>query len=281
MLKGTKRQHSTAYAELQATSNFTFLEGGSHAEELVATARALGLSALAITDRNTLAGVVRAHLAAKEVGLRLIVGARLDLVDAPSLLCLPRDREAYARLSRLLSLGQRRAGKGHCILSLADVAAHAEGQILIALPPERWDWREAPGEAATEASTVPIFEHALQRLGAALPSPLYLAATHRLRGEDRARLAALAVIAERTGALLVATGDVLYHAPHRRPLQDVLTAIREKCTLAEAGTRLEVNAERHLKSPAEIARLLRGHEPAIARTLAIADACRFCLDELV
>ncbi len=270
-----------AYAELQATSNFTFLEGGSHAEELVATARALGLSALAVTDRNTLAGVVRAHLAAKEVGLKLIVGARLDLVDAPSLLCLPRDREAYARLSRLLSLGQRRAGKGHCILSLADVAAHAEGQILIALAPEHWDWREALGEAATEASMAPAFEHALQRLGAALPSPLYLAATHRLWGDDRARLAALAAIAERTGALLVATGDVLYHAPHRRPLQDVLTAIREKCTLAEAGTRLEVNAERHLKSPAEIARLWRGHEPALARTLAIADACRFSLDELV
>ena len=132
------------YAELQVTTNFSFLTGGSHPQELVAQAKALGLSALAVTDRNTLAGVVRAHAAAKEVGLDLIVGSRLDLDDAPSLLCLPTDRRAYGRLSRLLSLGQGRAGKGRCSLSLDDVAAHAEGQILIVLPPEDWavTWRK-------------------------------------------------------------------------------------------------------------------------------------------
>ena len=132
-----------AYAELHVTSNFTFLEGGSHAEELVATAKVLGHAAIAVTDRNTLAGVARAHLAAEEAGLRLVVGARLDLTDAPSLLCLPTSRAAYGRLSSLLTLGQRRAEKGKCILALADVAAHAQGQIFIALPPEDWDWREA------------------------------------------------------------------------------------------------------------------------------------------
>ncbi|MGZ5824080.1 MAG: PHP domain-containing protein, partial [Hyphomicrobium sp.] len=135
------------YAELQVTTNFSFLRGASHGEELVAQAKALGLDAIAVTDRNTLAGVVRAHLAAKEVGLRLIIGARLDLQDGPSLLCLPRDRAAYGRLSRLLSLGQMRAEKGQCTLYLDDVASHAEGQIFIALAPDNWDWREAAAPA--------------------------------------------------------------------------------------------------------------------------------------
>jgi error-prone DNA polymerase len=141
-----KRRESQAYAELQVTTNFSFLRGGSHPQELVAQAKALGLSALAVTDRNTLAGVVRAHSAAKEVGLKLIVGARLDLQDAPSLLCLPTDRKTYGRLCRLLSLGQRRAEKGQCTLFLEDVAAHADGQIFIALPPDDWSWREVIAE---------------------------------------------------------------------------------------------------------------------------------------
>ena len=127
---------ATRYAELDVTTNFTFLRGGSHPEELVATAKALGLDAIAVTDINTLAGVVRGHLAAKEVGIKFIVGARLDLLDAPSLLAFPRDRAAYGRLCRLLTLGQRRAEKGQCTLYLDDVAAHAEGLIFIALPPE-------------------------------------------------------------------------------------------------------------------------------------------------
>ena len=361
------------YAELEVTTNFSFLRGGSHAEELVAQAKALGLSALAVTDRNTLAGVVRAHTAAKDVGLRLIVGARLDLKDAPSLLCLPTGRAAYGRLCRLLSLGQMRAEKGECVLFLADVARHAEGQIFIALPPGGWDWRElkaAPGDAdappsaqiipfatrsaslspspfapndllpriksgvashgakpsprrgegkegAVNATEPPLpvgeravrhdlglrglshsanrvrgklpdegfcesFEQAILRMKAALKeSPLYLAASHTYRGEDRARIAALAAIANRAGAPLVATGDVLYHAPHRRPLQDVLTCVREGCTIDEAGFRLEANAERHLKSPREMARLFAGFEEALVRTVEIAQACRFSLDELV
>ncbi|MGB6967786.1 MAG: PHP domain-containing protein, partial [Methyloceanibacter sp.] len=124
------------YAELDVTTNFSFLRGGSHPEELVATGYALGLEAIAVTDRNTLAGVVRAHLAAKEVGIKFIVGARLDLQDAPSLLAYPKDRAAYGRLCRLLTLGQRRAGKGQCTLYLDDVASHADGLIFIALPPE-------------------------------------------------------------------------------------------------------------------------------------------------
>src|SRR5579883_497632 len=128
-----------AYAELQVTSNFSFLRGASHSRELVETAKRLGHSAIAITDRNTLAGVVRAHAAAKEHGLRLVIGCRLDLSDAPSLLCFPTDRAAYGRLSRLLTRGKRRAEKGQCHLTYADVVEHGAGRVMVALPPEAED----------------------------------------------------------------------------------------------------------------------------------------------
>ncbi len=291
------------YAELDVTTNFSFLRGGSHAEELVATAKALELEAIAVTDRNTLAGVVRAHLAAKEVGgIKFIVGARLDLQDAPSLLAYPRDRAAYGRLCRLLTLGQRRAEKGQCTLFLDDVTSHAEGLIFIALPPDDWTHpsrrRFAPpqGEDAeilafsnphaeerpkdASRSTVSSFESDLRQLRKALRAQLYLAARHCYRGDDRARIEALAQLARRVGLGLVATNAVLYHAPHRRPLQDVLTCIREKCTVAEAGFRLEANAERHLKPAHEMARLFKGYEDALERTREIAEACSFSLDEL-
>ena len=245
------RSQKVRYAELQVTTNFSFLRGASHGEELVAQAKALGLEAIAIADRNTLAGVVRAHVAAKEAGLRLVIGARLDLEDAPSLLCFPTDRKAYGRLSRLISLGQGRAEKGKCSLFLADVTAHAKGQIFVALEtchPGRAPLREpgprgkkldtnsgsrlfastlraaAPagmtdGEGATNIETchpgrAPLreprptrtsFETSLLRIKSALqPAPLYLAASHTYRGDDRARIAALAAIAERCGTPLVA-----------------------------------------------------------------------------
>ncbi|MDX2158079.1 MAG: error-prone DNA polymerase [Hyphomicrobiaceae bacterium] len=288
------------YAELQAVSNFSFLEGGSHPDELVAQAKALGLSALGLADRNTVAGVVRAHTAAKDVGLRLLVGARLDLEDAPQIVCYPTDRPAWGRLCRLLSLGQSRAPKGQCHLRLEDVARHVEGQIVIVLPPGTWDWRTAsvrggaadivrlPAGRTHQQGTADLpapagFEAHLHRMGAALThaTSLNLAASHTYRGDDRARIAALAALAHRTGLSLVATGSVLYHVHHRRPLQDVLSCIRAGVTLDEAGLRLASNAERHLKAPAEMARLFAGYEAAVARTQAIADACRFSLDELV
>jgi len=256
------------YAELEITTNFSFLKGGSHPEELVATARALRLEAIAVTDRNTLAGIVRAHLAAREVGVKFIVGVRLDVQDTPSLLAYPRDRAAYGRLCRLLTLGQRRAEKGQCTLTLDDVAAHAEGLIFIALPPE--DVRQKD------------FEPELRRVKETLDAKpyLYLAARHSYRGDDRARISSLAQLAARAGTPLVATGGVLYHAPHRRPLQDVLTCIREKCTIHEAGLKLEANAERHLKSAKDMAHLFSSHEDALRRTIEIAQACTFSLDEL-
>ena len=275
------------YAELDVTTNFSFLRGGSHAEELVATAKALELEAIAVTDRNTLAGVVRAHLAAKEVGgIKFIVGARLDLQDAPSLLTYPRDRAAYGRLCRLLTLGQRRAEKGQCTLFLDDVTSHAEGLIFIALPPDEIDWlrrdRATHSIPPLDREGGSAIERALERIKQALGprAQLYLAAKHCYRGDDRACIEALAQLARRVGLGLVATNAVLYHAPHRRPLQDVLTCIREKCTIAEAGFRLEANAERHLKPAHEMARLFKGHEDALERTMEIARACSFSLDEL-
>ncbi|MGH6887492.1 MAG: PHP domain-containing protein, partial [Geminicoccales bacterium] len=335
------RRSITAYAELQVISNFSFLRGGSHPEELVLRAAELGLSAIALTDRNTLAGVVRAHVAAKEVGIRFVVGARLDLLPkatsslsppsatseatdsskstiislsppgsflspsgltrgalfgveraarnldcrvqpghdkgqrraresgavdmARSLLVFPTDRAAYGRLSQLISLGQRRALKGKCQLWLDDVLAHAEGQILVALPPEQIDQK---------------FHGFLRRLRADVEAPCYLAAQHLYRGDDALRIEVLAGLADECRTPLVATGDVLYHRPERRPLQDVLTCIREHCTIDQAGHLLEANAERHLKPPGEMARLFKRFPEALERTLEIAAACRFSLDEL-
>src|ERR1700747_2183777 len=245
------------YAELQVTTNFSFLRGAAHPDELVVTASALGYQAIAITDRNSLAGVVRAHHAAKEVGLRLVVGCRLDLHDGTSLLAFPEDRAAYGRLTRLLTLGKRRAPKGECHLDYADVVAHSEGQIVVILSPD-----------------------AAARLAANFRGRAYLAAHHLYRGDDMRRLARLAALGEAAGLPLVAVNDVLYHLPERRPLQDLLTCIREGCTIGEAGYRLAANAERHLKLPDEMARLFRGHEDAVERTLEIVERCRFSLDEL-
>ncbi len=256
----------SGYAELQVTSNFSFLRGASHPEELAATAKALGLTALAITDRNSLAGIVRAHVAAKELGLAFIVGVRLDLEDGTSLLVWPSDRAAYGRLTRLLTIGQRRADKGQCILKLDDVAEFQEGQILALVPPDGW-----PDEK---------FSDRLSALRRRFNGTFYLAAQRRFSRGDCARLNRLAALAHRHGAPILASNDVLYHHPARKALQDVLTCVREKCTLRQAGFRLTANAERHLKDPDEMLRLFAGHEAAVERTLEVADAARFSLDEL-
>ena len=254
-----------AYAELEVTTNFSFLEGASHPEELVERAKELGLAALAVTDRNSLAGVVRAHVTAKRVGLRFLVGARVDLEDAPSLLLWPTDKKAYGRLSSLLTEGRRRAPKGASSLRLADVLTQAEGQILGVLPPE-----------VPDAG----FAELLRMLAATVGDRLHLVVHYRYRGDDRERIDTLAELAAATRARLLATNAVLYHDPARRPLQDVLTCIREKVTLAEAGLRLEANAERHLKPPSEMVRLFARWPQAIAAGLALLERCRFALDEL-
>jgi error-prone DNA polymerase len=253
------------YAELAVTTNFSFLRGASHAEELVQCAAALGLRAIGVADRNTLAGVVRAHVAAKAAGLKLLVGARLAPEDGPDILAYPVDRAAYGRLSRLLSEGKLRAEKGSCRILMEDILAASEGQMLIVLPP-------GPLTSA--------FREALERVAAAAPGRAWLGARYTYSGRNREHLGRLAELAAETGAPLVAINDVLYHAPERRPLQDIMTCIREHCTIDTAGYRLEANAERHLKSPKEMARLFSGFEPALGRTLEIAERCTFSLDEL-
>jgi error-prone DNA polymerase len=256
----------TDYAELQVTTNFSFLRGASHPEQMVATARDLGLKAIAITDRNTLAGVVRAHAMAKELNVRAITGARLDFTDAPSVLCLPKDRTAYGLLSRLLTIGKRRAPKGECHIAREDFLEHAEGQIAIALAPDDLD--------------DDAFVAHLKRLKETLGRDLYLAASFLYRGDDAARIVRLATLARRTHVSLVATNDVHMHHPKQRELADVLTCIREHRTIDEAGYRLAANAERHLKPADEMARLFRDYPDAVSRTIEIAERITFSLDEL-
>ena len=224
----------------------------------------LGMDAIGIADRNTLAGVVRMHSACKAAGLKPLIGCRLDLTDAPSLLAYPIDRDGYGRLSRLLSLGKMRAEKGECELSLADVAAHQEGIAFIAWPQDDLD----------------AFEAELPRLRDALTSLRHVAASWLYRGDDTARIERLDRLAQAHGCTILATNDVHYHAPDRRPLQDVVTCIREKVTIANAGYLLNPNAERHLKSPAEMVRLFERWPHAISATREFADALHFSLDEL-
>src|SRR3954471_6459409 len=255
-----------AYAELDVTTNFSFLRGASHPDELVYTAAMLGCRAMAVTDVNTLAGVVRAYEAARKVkGFQLIVGARLALNDgSPDLLAGPADRDAYARLSRLLTLGRRRAPKGECHLSLADFLDH-QGGMLAALAPA---WPQAPDEDVC------------RRLREAMGDRLSLAVSLCHADDDEALLAGAAEFARRTRVPLLATNHAHYHDPGRRMLQDVLTCVRHGCTIQEAGFRLFPNAERHLKSPEQMVRLFANHRGAIARAVEIARQCRFTLDEL-
>jgi error-prone DNA polymerase len=252
------------YHELQVTSHFSFLRGASGAEELFAAAALLGLPALGVVDRNSVAGIVRAWEAAKATGVRLVAGCRLDLADGTSLLVYPTDRPAWSRLTRLLSIGKARAGKGACALHWADVAAHAEGLVAIHLP-----------DAADDANAT-----LLARFAGLFGDRAYQALTFRRRPGDAVRLHRLDEQARAAGVRSVACGDVLYHAPERRMLQDVMTAIREKCTIDQLGFRRERNGDRHLKGPAETARRFAAYPHAIAASEEIARRCTFDLAEL-
>ncbi|HVZ07313.1 MAG TPA: error-prone DNA polymerase [Rhodopila sp.] len=256
------------YAELQVTSNYSFLRGASHVEELLGEARRLGLPAIGLTDRNTLAGMARAHQRAEEAGIRLVVGCRLDLRDDLPVLVYPTNRAAYARLCALLSLGKRRAGKGGCDLTWADLAERAEGLLAVLLP-----------EAAASLLP-PALPDRLARLAKDFPGRAYLALTIRRRPRDAERLRRLSILARTAGVPTVATGDVLYHDPHRRILQDVLTCIREGCTIDEVGFRRERSVDRALKSPAEMRRQFAAYPDAVARSLEIVERCRFSLSDL-
>jgi error-prone DNA polymerase len=255
----------TPWAELVAATNFSFLRGASHAHEMVGQAAELGLAAIGIADRNSLAGVVRAHTATKEHKIRLLVGARLVTTDGFEATCYPTDRAAYGRLCRLLTAGNRRAVKGQCHFSFEEVIAASEGQLFIALPPRK---------------ITPSFVERLDALAVAAHGRAYLGAVFAYDGTERRRLGELDELSQRTRAPLVATNDALYHHPDRKPLADVLTCIREKCTIAQAGYRLQANAERHLKGGAQMSRLFQQYPQAVARSLEIAERIRFDLEEL-
>ncbi|GLR77359.1 error-prone DNA polymerase (plasmid) [Azospirillum oryzae] len=254
----------STYAELQVTTHFSFLRGASSCEELFSRAAALGIPALGIVDRHSLAGIVRAHEAARQTGVRLVIGSRLDLTDGTALLLYPMDRAGYGRLCRLLTLGKSRAGKGACDLSWEDVADWAEGLLAILVPDE-------PDDRCARQ---------LARLRHTFPGRCYVALTLRRRPGDVLRLHLLSELAAAHRVPTVMTNDVLYHAPERRIMQDIVTCIRKGCTIDSAGFRRERYADRFLQPPSEIARLFARHPEAVARTLEVVERCRFGLDEL-
>ena len=254
----------SGYAELQVTSHFSFLRGASSCEELFAQAALLGIEALAVVDRNSLAGVVRAHEAAKVTGVRLIVGCHLDIADGMSVLVYPADRPAYARLCRLLSVGKKRGGKAKCILCWEDVVDWSQGLLAVLVP-----------DQADDACAL-----RLRRLRETFGDRAYMALTLRRRPNDQMRIHELNNLAQRFRVATVVTNDVLFHEPARRILQDVVTCVRHNITIDEAGFRRERHADRYLKPPDEMVRLFSRYPEAVARTLEVADRCRFSLDEL-
>ncbi|UPJ67368.1 error-prone DNA polymerase [Bradyrhizobium sp. 191] len=268
--------NTLSYAEIGITTNFSFLRGGSDPRAYVHQASILGIPAIGIADHNTLAGVVRAY---KELDNdkvlhkpKLLIGARIVFVDGtPDILVYPRDRSAYGRLCQLLTRGKRgdditRIEKGECHLAFADLLEFSEGQLLVLTLPHRFE----PARALDF----------LAKLKASRAEGVWLAASLIYRGDDRRRLARLDDLAAKAQVPLLATNEVLYHHPARRPLQDVLTCIREKTTIDAIGRKLEANAERFLKPPREMARLFRDFPDAIAETMRFADKIDFSLDQL-
>lgn len=291
------------YAELVTATHFSFLRGASHPADLIWRAVDLGLAGIGIADRNTVAGVVRAWSAMKaareaqvECGdtrplPRFVVGARLVFVDGtPDIVAYPTDRAAWGRLTRLLTAGNLRAEKGDCILRLADLLSFQDGLQLIVLPestatPQRPRRNPVEHDSADPVPPLALVQPEglsalLARLARIAPGRVWLGAAMHRRGRDARRLAGLAALANEAGVPILATGDVLYATAQERPLHDILTCIREGMTIAEAGTRLEVNAERHLKLPEEMARLFRDHPQALAETIRFLDGIDFDLRQL-
>jgi len=252
------------YAELQVTTHFSFLRGASSALELFETAKHLGIESVGVVDRNSLAGIVRALEASRDTGLRLVVGCRLDLQDGMSVLVYPTDKAAYSRLTRLITLGKGRGGKNNCILHLEDVALYAEGMIGILVP-------DLPDDvcAVQMRKMVEIFGRRA-----------YVSLCLRRRPNDQMRLHELSNMSVKFKLKTVVTNDVLFHAPSRRQLQDIVTCIRTGTTIDDVGFDRERHADRYLKPPEEMERLFPRYPEALARTMEIVEQCKFSLEEL-
>jgi error-prone DNA polymerase len=259
----------TVFAELGAMTNFTFLEGASHPREMVVAARALGMPAIGLADRNSVAGLVRGMVAAEAAGIDYVPGIRLCLDDLSEYLAWPADRPAWGRLCRMLSAARMEGEKGETRLTRAMLLEHAEGSVLARIPPEAPDAAFADRLARDAA--------ALRRR---LALPMFCAVDHRSRGDDAARLGRLSEMAGAAAVSLVVAGGVRYHVAARRRVADVLTAIRLGCTVDALGFAAERNAEAHLMAPAEVARRLPRHAEAIEATARIRATCRFSLRDL-
>jgi error-prone DNA polymerase len=288
-----KSEPQTApFVELGIASCFSFLRGASDAVDLVSQARAFGYDALGIADANSMAGIVRLHSEAKHAGLRPVIGCRIETADGPAFLAYPKTRSAYGRICTLLSKGkmQRLDGswqeKNSCAISLDMLQEHSEDTILIVMPPDNLDATLYP---PLPVATGPLklvqpnhisFVELIASLPDKLPNLSHIAVSYLYRGDDIARINRLDALAKGAGLAILATNDVLYHQPERRPLHDIMTCIRHKTTLAKAGHLLEANGEHHLKSPAEMQRLFADWPHTISASRYIADACTFSLDEL-
>ncbi|HSJ77260.1 MAG TPA: PHP domain-containing protein, partial [Erythrobacter sp.] len=298
-----------AFVELGVASCFSFLRGASDAVDLVLAAHAQGYDAVGIADVNSMAGVVRLHTEAKTLKLHPLIGCRIETVEGLAFLAYPEDRAAYGRLCRLISAGRMQTpdggwqDKGVCQITLAMLAEFSEGVQLILLPPDDLEMRfttavpsnvipfrrpgldpgplaeSDPGLRRDDERELP-FPDLLSHLICLLPTLKHIAAAYLYRGDDIARIERLDELARAHGLGLLATNDVHYHAPERRALQDVMTAIRHKTTVAAAGHLLHPNAERHLKSPTQMQRLFARWPHAIAAAREVADRCQFSLDEL-
>lgn len=256
------------YAELHCRTNFSFLEGASHPDEFVTRAAELELAALAVTDRNSLAGVVRAHVAAKDAKLKLLIGAEITPVDAPPVVLWAMNRAGYGRLCRLITRGRQSAPKGESRLTLADIAEYSDGLLAGMVLSERH-----------RSDQVSMLTH-LNRTREIFHDRAYALAELHRGPHDRQQLAEWRQLTHRANVPLIAANDVHCHVKERQRLQDVLTAIRHRCSVAELGERRFPNAERFLKSANEMATLFAECPEALAHTIEIADRCDFSLDEL-
>jgi DNA polymerase III alpha subunit len=273
-----------AFVELSALSNFTFLTGASHPEEMIERAAAMGMSALAVADVNSVAGIVRAHTRARELArdggpcVRLIPAARIVLADGFAVTCLPRNRAGWGRLCRLLSLGRLRAAKGDCTLHLDDLLDWGEGLEMLVLPPDRWlTLAEAPPASMGDG---PQWRAHVRALALHFRGQVHLALAPRYDGQDPDRFTHLASLAQTLGIPPVATALPFMHHGSRRRLADVLTAIRLGVQVDKLGRRALPNNEGRLRSGAEMLRIFKGHQDAVTRAGEVAARAAFSLDEL-